>query len=89
MQRRSQQWPRLVSLIEERRIASSYLRKCRKHSCPLPEDVQKELESAGADRVSVGWHIPQEKFREIALHAHPDSDWRAVDSKDSSKSIAE
>ena len=33
----------------------------------IPEDVQKELESAGADRVSVGWPIPQDKFREIIL----------------------
>ena len=33
----------------------------------IPEDVQKELKSAGADRVSVGWPIPLEKFREIIL----------------------
>jgi hypothetical protein len=33
----------------------------------IPENVQKELESAGADRVSVGWPIPPEKFREIIL----------------------
>ena len=33
----------------------------------IPEDVQKELKSAGADRVSVGWPIPLDKFREITL----------------------
>ena len=33
----------------------------------IPEDVQKELESAGADRVSVGWPIPPDKFREMIL----------------------
>ena len=33
----------------------------------IPEDVQKELESAGANRVSVGWPIPPDKFREIVL----------------------
>ena len=33
----------------------------------MPEDVQKELESAGADRVSVGWPIPMDKFRETIL----------------------
>jgi hypothetical protein len=33
----------------------------------IPEDVQKELESAGADRVSVGWPITPDKFREIVL----------------------
>ena len=33
----------------------------------IPKDVQKELKDAGADRVSVGWHIPQDKFRETIL----------------------
>jgi hypothetical protein len=33
----------------------------------IPEEVQKELKSAGADRVSVGWPIPADKFREIIL----------------------
>ena len=33
----------------------------------IPEDVQKELESAGADRVSVGWPILADKFRETIL----------------------
>ena len=33
----------------------------------IPEDVQKELESAGADRVSVGWPITPDKFKEIIL----------------------
>ena len=31
----------------------------------IPENVQKELESAGADRVSVGWPVPQAIFRDI------------------------
>ena len=34
----------------------------------IPEDVQKELESAGADRISVGWPIPSDTFKEIILH---------------------
>ena len=50
---------------------------------------KKELESAGADRVSVGRPIPPGKFREMVLRAHPDSNGRSVDSKDSIKSIAE
>ena len=33
----------------------------------IPEDVQKELESAGADRVSVGWHITPDEFIETVL----------------------
>ena len=33
----------------------------------IPEDVQNELKGAGADRVSVGWPISPDKFREIAL----------------------
>ena len=33
----------------------------------MPEDVQKELKDAGADRVSVGWPIPQDKFKEMIL----------------------
>ena len=33
----------------------------------IPEEVQKELESAGADRVSVGWPIALDKFKEIIL----------------------
>ena len=33
----------------------------------IPEDVQKELEGAGADRVSVEWPIPPDKFRETVL----------------------
>jgi hypothetical protein len=30
----------------------------------IPEDIQKELQSAGADRVNVGWPITQDEFRE-------------------------
>jgi hypothetical protein len=33
----------------------------------IPEDVQKELKDTGADRVSVGWPIPLDKFKEIIL----------------------
>ena len=33
----------------------------------IPEEVQKELKSAGADRVSVGWPILTDKFRETVL----------------------
>ena len=33
----------------------------------IPEDVQKELKSAGADRVIVGWPITPGKFKETIL----------------------
>ena len=33
----------------------------------IPEDVQKELASAGADRISLGWPIPPDEFREIIV----------------------
>ena len=33
----------------------------------IPKEVQKELESAGAYRVSVGWPILTDKFRETVL----------------------
>ena len=33
----------------------------------IPEDVQKELKSAGANQISVGWPITLEKFRETIL----------------------
>ena len=31
----------------------------------IPENVQNKLESAGADRLSVGWPVPQAIFRDI------------------------
>jgi hypothetical protein len=31
----------------------------------IPEDVQHELKSAGADRISVGWPIPPDQFRDL------------------------
>lgn len=33
----------------------------------IPEDVQNELKNAGADRISVGWPITPDKFRETGL----------------------
>ena len=59
---------------EERRIKCGHLRKYSKHGCTyifsafmIPEDVQKELKSAGADRVIVGWPITPGKFKETIL----------------------
>ena len=31
----------------------------------IPEYLQKELESTGADQVSAGWPVPQSVFRDI------------------------